>query len=1248
MNIITENMLDAWVNAHERDAQAVTVELVAKLVKALCPHPKQFRFPLGDSIGQHGVDGFIETDAAYNPYINIGISIWEIGSGANPQDKITEDYKKRLAEISGNQTLSQTTFVFVTPRSASRTAFTIKKQESWKKCRNSDGWKEIKIIDGTILCDWLSHFPAIAEWLYQIIHGGMCKFITPEYRWKILERIPSRENILITPEIFLCGRENIVAIVKRFLVKNSSHKLYIQTRYPNHLPDFISALIKQEKFYETNLPCDNILIVEEAESLHSLSQLEHSHVFVLGEEGDQDKMVKWCSQASQKGHSLILPKNPGGRPSEQYPVLPMPSPEELMIALEKASFPFPEAQLLTGKVRGNIPCLLRLLGDIGGRGTYWGNAEAQEQLALASFIGEWNEFNNADVDFIEEITGKNYEEWKRQLAQLPKLAATPLHLRRDGTCYFVSRFEGWQVGGSLFLQQDLERFLTTVEKTLTRVAASAYADPWQKILASSDKDKALPSDELVSAMAEALAIMGSHAAFWEHGSPGWLERRIAKVVDTLLERSNPGAWVQLNPILPLLAEAAPQAFLTRLAEQVSTEDFLCTLSATSINMFTSHPVTGVLWALEALSWFPQWLPQTVLLLSELSLVTLPENFGNRPELSLNEIFSPWVKYDTDTIQFRAELLEKIAKKYPKFAWQIILAISPFDSHRISFGIYMPHWREHENNTLLIQREWIFDDLRRQFCQISHLALTVLLQQDKLPLDELAKGIKHLPQCYDKIIDIFCDCAKTHNQNNAWEILSTIPSWIFQALSQPQKDTLNAAIEYLSPSDDYEHVKKYFGESIPEYDVSIDSEMQITQWHSAQDKHVTSIFSKDGLPGILRLVSMVKKPAIVGEKLAKVADAKVDAEIIRLLPSLNSSESTAESIFIVAYIHASYLKKKDAWLKEIWELAGEYDKLQILLSIPFTNTAWDLVGQLPQEVQLEYWQRVNCYPHPVIGKIDHSIDSLIAVKRNGDALFWLYYMTRYDIKLPYEKIIYLLLHPDNKMTSRAHIVKEMIDGLRNAKQCCDNKLADIELLWIDVYSHRSDGDSPECLNRRLLSDAKYFVYALCILYKPRNSEHKPDQSDEMKVLSHLFWRALDQLRVPVDLCFSGSDFLQWVNDALNLAKEEDRFEVACQHIGKILFYAPPDICGLWIDKEAAKLLNTYAEMQNGFHMEAINSRGAFWGSEGKEELKIANEYEKKSLELSREGYFSFSDCVNNIAIDYKNQSTKEKEKRINDF
>jgi hypothetical protein len=87
--ILTENQLDEWVLGNARDAQGVIVELVWRLVAASCPAPLERRFPLGDSIGQHGPDGVLHVNLSFDPFVPEGRSFWEVGTGLKAGDKAT-------------------------------------------------------------------------------------------------------------------------------------------------------------------------------------------------------------------------------------------------------------------------------------------------------------------------------------------------------------------------------------------------------------------------------------------------------------------------------------------------------------------------------------------------------------------------------------------------------------------------------------------------------------------------------------------------------------------------------------------------------------------------------------------------------------------------------------------------------------------------------------------------------------------------------------------------------------------------------------------------------------------------------------------------------------------------------------------------------------------------------------------------------------------------------------------------------
>jgi len=117
--IVTENQLDEWVRGNSRAAQGLIVELVWELVAASSPRPNKRRFPLRDSIEQPGPDGYLDTDFPFDPFVPVGRSFWEIGTGTDAGSKATTDYRE-LTAATPETVRHDSTFIFVTPLSGRR------------------------------------------------------------------------------------------------------------------------------------------------------------------------------------------------------------------------------------------------------------------------------------------------------------------------------------------------------------------------------------------------------------------------------------------------------------------------------------------------------------------------------------------------------------------------------------------------------------------------------------------------------------------------------------------------------------------------------------------------------------------------------------------------------------------------------------------------------------------------------------------------------------------------------------------------------------------------------------------------------------------------------------------------------------------------------------------------------------------------------------------------------------------------
>lgn len=245
--LLNEGILDNWVRGNSHQAMGVIADLLYRLVAASSPNPTERRFQQSDSIGQHGADGWLDGAMKFEPFVPEGKSWWELGVGHKPGDKATSDYRESIKEVPEDVRL-QTTFIFVTPLSASKEwEFTWKEdaQSKWlAKQRKKQEWKDVRIIDGTRLIDWILHFPAIELWLIEIINGQPVKELREVSKcWKDIESIGYPPPL--TPKIFTINRESACEKID-LIIKGTITQLKIETHFPDQMADFACAFISSK------------------------------------------------------------------------------------------------------------------------------------------------------------------------------------------------------------------------------------------------------------------------------------------------------------------------------------------------------------------------------------------------------------------------------------------------------------------------------------------------------------------------------------------------------------------------------------------------------------------------------------------------------------------------------------------------------------------------------------------------------------------------------------------------------------------------------------------------------------------------------------------------------------------------------------------------------------------------------------------------------------------------------------------
>ena len=169
----------------------------------------------------------------------------------------------------------------------------------------------------------------------------------------------------------------------------------------------------------------------------------------------------------------------------------------------------------------------------------------------------------------------------------------------------------------------------------------------------------------------------------------WVDNLVRRVLDS----NDLLVWRSIRGVLPLLSEASPDAFLEEVENNISQE------SSAIISLFDEEPGlinpisyhSDLLWALENLAWFPEYLPRTAIVLAELSAVDPGGSTVNRPINSLSEIFKTWHYQTLANFEQRMSVLKLLTRKQPEVAWKLLLRMLPIN-HESAMFTHQMRWR----------------------------------------------------------------------------------------------------------------------------------------------------------------------------------------------------------------------------------------------------------------------------------------------------------------------------------------------------------------------------------------------------------------------------------------------------------------------------------------------------------------------------------------------------------------------------
>jgi hypothetical protein len=964
--IVTASELEDF--SDRRDSEPVIPELVHLLVSLSAPDLTHCRIPYGDSIGLPGFDGLVQTEAGFRQFVPQKTSFWEIGRSGNAQSKATEDYKKRTDGTPQSER-AETTFVFVTPRSRD---WDQPSQSAWIQARQWDGWKEVKVIDGVQLCDWLREFPAIGKWLLQRI--GLVKaltgFQTPAEHWAHLAQMVSQGDPPLPPQVFLAGREYACKQLER-LFRREIQQLILAIESENDAEDFIAAFLESLDETTRRAFSNQCLFISDPDAWHTFSSLRFSHTLAASPRMDfADSHEQLHVAARARGHGIIFSVS-GAWAHGAEKLVPIMSPSHSLLekTLLDSGFSRERAAELASAGAQSLASLKRFLRGLGELPPYatWENARV---LAQASLAGKWKGDRGADREAMEILLGKSYGEWAEAARAETLRADTPL-IQRNELWKVISRGEAWAALGPRINDQDLKNFEQMALRILGEKDPQFELPKGERYAAAIHGKSLLHSRSIREGVAESLALLGSRGTALTSTSHGHAEGTVRIVVRKLLHQADWVTWASLNNEMPLLAEAAPDEFLDALEAALadpSTSPFIEVFRQEGTGGIGGwNYITGILWALETLAWHPDHLGRATLLLGDLAAIDPGGTWANRPLNSLTDIFLPWISHTLADLPTRKTALESLLRDHPDSAWKLLLTLLP-SFHGSTSGTHKPIWRSFIppgwKETVTVPQYWEQVQVYAEIC-------TRLAALDLDKLVELVDRLADLPEpAHSQILAHLASpsviAVGEEKRVRLWEALKDLAlkhrrfadaQW---AMAADRVAKIEAVTAMLAPASVELANRRLFTER--DFDLFEDGdnyEEQQRRLDGIRREVLTAILKTNGMEGIVRFAKDVESPRKVGEALGAIEDPTIDSF---LLPAFLAKSERDISLFFGSYVRRRVFTQKWAWVDQQLGKGWRNDQLlALLLLVPSERESWNRVERILGNEADNYWKEVRFIP-----------------------------------------------------------------------------------------------------------------------------------------------------------------------------------------------------------------------------------------------------------------------------------------------
>jgi hypothetical protein len=1118
----------------------------------------------------------------------------------------------------------------------------------------------VRVVDADDLEGWLHTAPGALYWISEHLGLQPRDAVSLETWW---ERFSRSTNPQLPTGLFLAGRrEQANQLIER--LNKSAALTVIESEWTDDCLAFVYASLR-EQVDNVMLMNGTAIVVSSVKAWDSILE-KSGRAVLIPTFADPD-----VAFAIYKGHHVVAPIDSSGI-SRLPPDLSLPRPgrQEAAEALQGIGIEIDKAHHLAALGRRSLPALRRRLA-IDPRITRpeWTRAADALILAPLMLVGAWTS-DPDDVALLESVTNQTWWEIEPVLSRV-SASSDPL-LRKVGmSTALVSSEEAFLLLSESLTQNMTERWAEAVIQLLSEPDPVLDLEPDERVTAGIRGLRRRYSGTLRHGVARGLALLGAMGSRVVLDDGSALSDVGARTVRRLLEGANADntgrLWHQLAPVLPLLAEAAPDLFLR------AVEDDLNGSARVLLNLFQeesegihsvgpSSPHVHLLWALETVCWSAEHLVDGVQCLARLALLEPGGKSANRPFASLNSILLGWIRHTSAPLSERLHAIDAVYRVADEIGWRLTFELWPAD-HALVTPPAAPRfrdWRPTVNSVPM--HEWIAFTHALVDRAIDHVGT------DTERLAQLAEGLATAPPDDRERITVLLENLIEQNlldrdaRLRLWQRLHELvirherfatATWAMPIQLRTRLHDLTAKLEPTSDPQRFVYLFDWHPDlaGVDESDI----ETYAARLSQLRREALLSVWAgPDRIIELTNLASRAAAPSQLGWALAELDEV----ELPEVLSWLSSSESSLTEAG-ATWAHRRMLLRGSQWLAAALRQPGVKGEARQLLicNAPATRETWNVLRESPvKEDQQTYWTtaRLDLVP---LSDTSEALEQLLINSRAWTAIavasYAIHQMEQNEAEtgaVSPELIVKVLDAAFEQQPQKADLssmtgyyIGQLLDYLGKTLDL-EATVARYEYGFFRILEHYRE---PTVLNRLLATQPEIFVDLVKRAYRGKHKDRRELTDAERDHATQAWWVLREWKGFPgrnEDDSLDAHAMENWVKAARLALSEADRSDIGDELIGQSFAYSPVGDDGAWPAEPVRDLLEVIGsrELENGIALGKLNSRGItsrgiYEG--GQQERDLARQYREWSR-ITRAQWPRTARILRDLAESYERQARQE--------